>query len=203
METVTDCAGTGSACGMTSAVFMAMRKEYDYGILTDFENLYKAHLSCRRGKRWKDSVATYDIRGLECTLALKELLETGAYRLSPYNCFRINERGKERNIKSIKYHDRVVQKSLMDNILTPAITPSFIDTNCASLKDKGTDYALFKLKQHLQAQVRRGGTGGYILMCDMKGYFDSIPHELLNDHYRERFSDADLLRLIMHIHKKP
>ena len=178
-----------------------MQNEKDnFEILTDFDNLYRAHKECRKGKRWKDSVAIYDMRGLECTLALQELLETGRYRLSPYNCFTINERGKKRDIKSIKYHDRVVQKSLMDNILTPVVTPTFIDANCASLKGKGTDYALFKLKQHLQDQVRRSGTEGYILACDMKGYFDSIPHYLLDGYYERKFSDPELIGLINHIH---
>lgn len=168
-----------------------MKNEYDdFSIVTDFENLYKAHQSCRKGKRWKDSVAIYDIRGLECTLALKKLLTSGRYRLSPYNCFTIVERGKRRNIKSIKYRDRVVQKSLMDNVLTPLVTPTFIDTNCASLKGKGTDYALKKLREHISAQWRRGG--GYILMCDMKGYFDSIPHKLLNDYYDSKLEDKYL-----------
>jgi len=172
----------------------------DFSILTDFSNLYKAHKSCRKGKRWKDSVAIYDIRGLECTAYLEELLEKGKYKLSPYNCFVITERGKRRDIKSIKYKDRVVQKSLMDNILTPMVAPTFIDANGASQKGKGTDYALMKFKQHLQREVRKHGTESYILICDMKGYFDSIPHELLNSFYAGKFEDERLVGLIRHIH---
>ena len=172
----------------------------DYKILTDFDNLYKAHLSCRKGKRWKDSVACYDLRGLECTLALKDLLEAGEYKLSPYNCFTLCERGKRRDIKSIKYHDRVVQKCLMDQIITPAVTPTFIDTNCASLKGKGTDFALKKLKELLRSEIRKHGIGGYILVCDMKGYFDSIPHDLVDRWYEKHFDDENTLVLIHHIH---
>ena len=185
------------ACGMTNK----MKNDYDsFEILTSFDNLYKAHCSCRKGKRWKDSVAVYDIRGFECTHALKQILDSGEYKLSPYNCFQINERGKKRDIKSIKYHDRVVQKSLMDNILSPVVQPSFIDTNCASQKNKGTDYALKKLRQHMQASFRRNGTKGYILICDMHHYFDSIPHQILNDYYRSKFEDGRLLKLILDIH---
>lgn len=178
-----------------------MKNEYDsFQILCDFDNLYKAHCSCRKGKRWKDSVAVYDIRGFECTHALREILLSGEYKLSPYNCFQINERGKKRDIKSIKYHDRVVQKSLMDNILSPVVEPTFIDMNCASQKGKGTDYALNGLKKHMQASFRKSGTGGYILICDMHHYFDSIPHELLNRFYKEKFEDERLVQLIMDIH---
>ena len=67
---------------------MITRKENqydDFGILTDFENLYEAHKSCRKGKRWKDSVASYDLRDLESTLYLQYLLETGKYKISKYH----------------------------------------------------------------------------------------------------------------------
>ena len=172
----------------------------DYRILTDFDNLYKAHLSCRKGKRWKVSAATYDMRGLECTLALKDLLDTGRYRLSPYNCFTINERGKKRDIKSIKYHDRVVQKCLMDEILTPTIQKKFIPANAASQKTKGTDYCMALLKKHMRQYVNKHGTDGYILVCDMHKYFDSIPHELVDARFETWFEDEKLLTLIRHIH---
>lgn len=169
-----------------------------FEILTDFDNLYKAHLSCRKGKRWKDSVACYDLRGFECTLYLQELLKEGKYRLSDYNVFEINERGKKRVIKSVKYHDRVVQKCLMDEIITPMMGPKLISTNSASQKGKGTDYAMKTLKKHLGQQHRCGG--GYILICDMKGYFDSIPHELMNEMYAKTIKDEKVMELIRHIH---
>lgn len=170
-----------------------------YSDLTDFQNLYNAHISCRRGKRWKDSVAIFDVRAYECTHALKRLLESGEYRLSPYNCFTISERGKKRDIKSIRYHDRVVQKCLMDNILTPIVEPTFINTNSASQKGKGTDYALAKLKEHMRQCYRRH-RDGYILICDMHHYFDTIPHEYLNEFYRKKLEDKQLIDLIEHIH---
>lgn len=178
-----------------------MKNDRDsFEILTDYDNLYKAHLSCRKGKRWKSSAATYDIRGFECTLALKELLESGNYVLSPYNCFTINERGKIRDIKSIKYHDRVVQKCLMDQILTPVVQKKFTPGNAASQKGKGTDYALRMLRRHLISYVNKHGTEGYILACDMRHYFDTIPHDLLNSLYAKWYEDEKLLKLIRDIH---
>jgi len=178
-----------------------MKNQYDnFEILTDFDNLYMAHTSCRKGKRWKDSVAIYDLRGLECTLSVQELLETGYYRLSGYNCFTLNERGKRREIKSIKYHDRVVQKCLMDNIITPVMEPTLVTTNCASQKGKGTDFALERLRSDLSAAWRRYGTNCYIESFDMHDYFASIPHDLVNHIYENKFSDERILALIKHIH---
>ena len=178
-----------------------MKNKYDdFKILTDFENLYNAHCECRKGKRWKDSVAIYDVRGLECTLALKELLDSGRYKISPYNEFTINERGKKREIKSTKYHDRVVQKSFKENILNPVINPTFLNTNFASQKGKGTDAALKTMKKQMQEYVRKHGTEGYILACDMHDYFGSLPHKYLDYLYELKFEDERILNFIYSIH---
>ena len=190
-------------CGFLERGTMITRKENeydDYGILTDFEKLYQAHRSCRKGKRWKDSVATYDIRALESTLYLQYLLQTGQYRMGKYHCFTVNERGKERNIKSTQYKDRVVQKNLCDNILTPRITPTFTYSNGASLKNKGTDFTLDCLKEDLRHFYKKHGTSGFILVSDFKGYFDSLPHDLLNEMYEKEFKDEKIIKLIRMIH---
>jgi hypothetical protein len=182
---------------------MITRKENkydDYGILTDFGNLYESHRNCRQGKRWKDSVATYDLRALESTLYLQYLLMSEKYSIGKYHCFTVNERGKLRNIKSAKYKDRVVQKNLCDNILTPRIAPTFVYSNGASLKGKGTDFTLDCLKEDLRHHYRIHGTSGYILVCDFSGYFDSLSHELLNRAYEREFKDERIIRLIRMIH---
>lgn len=182
---------------------MKTRKENeydDYSILTDFGNLYEAHRSCRKGKRWKDSVITYDLRALESTLYLQYLLKTEKYTIGNYHCFTVNERGKLRNIKSAKYKDRVVQKNLCDNVLTPRIAPTFVHSNGASLKGKGTDFTLDCLRNDLRRFYRKHGTNGYILICDFSGYFDSLQHGLLNKAYEKEFKDEQIIRLIKMIH---
>jgi retron-type reverse transcriptase len=172
----------------------------DYGIVTDYKNLYEAHRSCRKGKMWKDSVASYDLRALECTLYLKDLLETGKYHISGYHTFYVNERGKKREIKSTKYQDRVVQKNLNDNILLPAVQATFCYENAASQRGKGTDFSLALLRRHLREEVARNGTDGYILVGDFKGYFDSIRHDVVDGMYEKYFKDERLLKLIRDIH---
>lgn len=175
--------------------------EYDnYEIMTDFENLYEAHRSCRKGKRWKDSVASYDLKALESTLYLRYLLQEGKYKIDGYHCFEVNERGKVRKIKSAKYKDRIVQKNLCDNILTPRIAPKFIYSNGASLKNKGTDFTLNCLKNDLRRHYRKHGTEGYILVCDFSKYFDSLSHNLLNREYEKEFKDERIIGLIKMIH---
>ena len=160
-------------------LFMARdTNEYDsFEILTDIDNLYEAHLKCRKGKRWKDSVASFDLKAMENIIALRDSLEDGTYKISPYNCFTINERGKVRDIKSVKYQDRIVQKVLKDKILEPAIFPTFTYENGASQKYKGTDFHLQLLKRHLREYINKHGTDGYVAVYDMRHYFDKYQYE--------------------------
>lgn len=174
--------------------------DYNYDKLADFKNLYKAHRECRKGKRWKDAPALYDMRALESTLYLMRQLKARRYRMSHYNCFQICERGKRRDIKSIKYQDRVVQRCLNDEIISPKIVPKFIKSNTASQPGKGQEEAMRILKDDLQREVRKNGTGGYILVCDMSKYFDSIPHDLLNGLYDRFYEDKEIVEFIRYIH---
>lgn len=178
-----------------------MKNKYDnFKILTNFGLLYEAHRNCRKGKRWKDSVVTYDLRALESTLYLQYLLESGKYRVGKYHCFTLNERGKIRHIKSSKYKDRVVQKSLCNNILKPVMVPTFIDTNGASIKGKGTDFALKHLKQDLSRHYRKYGTTGYILVGDFRDYFGSLEYRKIEEAYKKYFKDAKIIDIIKIIH---
>ncbi len=94
----------------------------------------------------------------------------------------------------------MVQKVLCDKILRPRIEPTFIYDNAASVTGKGTDHSLNRLKEHLRRFYRRHGADGWILVGDLKSYFDSIPHELLNELYAKEFSDKYIMGLIRHIH---
>ena len=189
-------------CGMTEIDMITKKKnEYDnFDILTDFENLYNAHRECRKGKRWKDSIASYDIRAIECTLYLQAMLARGTYKMSDYHCFTINERGKERNIKSTQYKDRVVQKCLDKDILKPRIVPTFIYENGASLEGKGTDFNLDELEKDMKEHYRKHGTEGYFLVGDFSKYFDSIDHDVLYRMYAKEFKDERILKLVKNIH---
>lgn len=182
---------------------MRTRKENEYddfGIVTDFGNLYNAHKSCRKGKLYKTAVSTYESRSLESTYYLRYLLETGKYRMGKYHCFQVNERGKIRDIKSTQYKDRIVQKSLHENVLIPRIAPTLIYDNSASLKNKGTDFALNRLKIHLRHHIAKHGVNGYILIGDCSGYFDSLQHKMLDDFYKSQFTDERIIDLVKLIH---
>lgn len=113
--------------------------------------------------------------------------------------FTVCERGKRREIRSIHINERVVHRALNDVVLVPTLRPKLIYDNAASLKDRGTHFALKRLKVHLWKYYRaHGSNDGYILMCDLHSYFDSVNHDVVFREYLKIFGyDPDIVDLIM------
>ena len=158
-----------------------------------FGELYKGLQKAKRGVLWKNSVASYDLNALENTYKLRESLIDGSYRISEYQTFRVYE-PKEREIVATRLKDRQFQRSLCDNILYPEITKGFIYDNCACLRGKGVDFALKRLKTHLQRYYRKHGNQGWVLKCDIRHYFQETPHETAKAALRKRIRDERALK---------
>lgn len=167
----------------------------------NFENvasytaLYEAARLASRGVAWKASVQRYLLNILINTAKIRADLLAGKDVRQGFICFDVNERGKVRHIRSVHFPERVVQKSLCNNVLMPALSHNLIMDNGASQKGKGTKFALDRLVQHLRWHYRRYGKEGYILLIDFKSYFDNINHSILKEYYRQYFKDEKILKL--------
>ena len=156
----------------------------DYHPLADANNLYDAFKSARKGSHWKAQVQRFrwDV-GIEIRKLQKELdnsfrgIREGAYKLSPYSKFFVNERGKTRAITALGMRDRVVKHVLNDLYLIPHIRPKLIYDNGASLKDKGVSFTRGRLLAHLEKFFRETGSNdGFIMSMDFSGFYDNIDH---------------------------
>ena len=144
--------------------------------VADIDSLHRAALEARRGVCWKASVQRYMKDVLRNAVkSRKQLLNGDDVRRGFYE-FDLFERGKLRHITSVHYSERVVQKSLSQNVLVPSLTRSFIRNNTANTKGRGTDDAIARLKRDLVRHYRKHGTDGYILLVDFSNYFGSIDH---------------------------
>lgn len=166
-----------------------------YSKIHDFSNLYQAYKDSIKGKRWKNATARFEINALAELKKLQHSLETGTYKLGPYNVFRIFE-PKERTIKSIRFKHKVVQRSLCDNVLEPAFEKTFIYDNYACRKGKGTHAGLDRTSEFLRRHYRMHGLDGWVLKCDIEKYFDSIDHEILKLVIRKHLKDERVLKMI-------
>jgi len=139
--------------------------------------LYESMEKCQRSVLWKDSTAHFVLNDLSQINRLHTELTNGVYAPRKGRRFFI-ARPKKREALSISFRDRVYQRSLNDNLLYPEITKHLIYDNCACQKGKGTDFCRDRLKCHLQRFYRKHGVNGYILQCDVKGYYPNLKHEV-------------------------
>lgn len=186
----------GQVDAAIKGVFM---KYYTFENVFTYTNLLNAYHECTKGVKWKASVQRYMIKAPYKVSQLYKKLYNGTYKLSPYHIFTTIERGKEREITSSTFEDRVVQKCLCNNFLVPRICPSFIYDNSASQKKKGVRFALKRCKVHFYKALRDYGVDSYILQFDFHHYFASIDHDIAKQKVNEFTKDERLQRLVAHL----
>lgn len=158
--------------------------------IAGFECLYESHLKAQRGVIWKDSVAWYSLHGLEQTLKLSNELLTGTYEPKPPVKFTITK-PKRRDIVAAAYRDRVYLRSINDNILYPKMTKSFIKENGACQIGKGVDYERAIFKKYLRAFYINYGLNGFVLQIDIKAYYKSMKHSVVEKMFENKLSAQD------------
>lgn len=85
--------------------------------------------------------------------------------------------------------DRVVQTALR-NVIEPIFEQEFANGSYGFRPQRGCKDALREVDRRLKEGYH------WIVDADLKGYFDSIPHDRLMDLVRQRISDGRTLRLI-------
>jgi hypothetical protein len=170
----------------------------DYEALCDFQNLYKAHLRARKGKRGTAECIAFEMELPQNLSRLQEELRSRTYRLSGYYSFQVFD-PKRRTIHALHYRDRIVQHCLCDEVIEPVLEKRLIHDNAACRKGKGTDFARVRLSGFLRGHFKQHGMVGYILRCDVRKFFDHIDHNVLKGMLGELPLDADTLALLYHI----
>lgn len=176
-----------------------METKATYNTLCDPNVLMDAAKECMKRVMWKYSTQAYYLDRIERIRITKKRLESRERMSDGFVQFVVCERGKSREIRSIHINERVVHRALNDAVLVPALRPKLIYDNAASLKDRGTHFALKRLKVHLWRYYREHGTNdGYILTADLHSYFDSVDHDVVFREYSQIFRhDPDIVNLIM------
>ena len=160
---------------------------YDKAISTD--ELTKSFYECKRGVSWKKIVQNYESLLFQNTSESHRKLKNCQDISRGYVQFYVWERGKRRKIQACHISERVVQKSIANNILTPMLEPTLIKNNCASQKGKGTHQAWNYFEQDLKKAYKKWGRNFYIVQGDFHNYFASIPHDKLIAELDKYFKD--------------
>lgn len=160
-----------------------------------FENLYRAFKAARLGKRGTREEILFEADLSRNLISLSDAIKDGTYRVAGYYSFMIHD-PKDRKIHALHFADRVVQHSLCDNVIAPAMEKRLICANAACRIGKGTDFARELLAGGLSANYRKYGREFYVLKCDIRKYFDSIDHGILKRKLRKVFTEPEILALL-------
>jgi len=167
--------------------------------LLDYNILYNSMLKCIKGVYWKRSSQLYAYNYLINFNKLVTSLTENTYEQKPFICFQISERGKTRDIRSIHISDRVLQRTLCDEILNPLLKKYLIYDNGASIKEKGIDFTRNRLKAHMEKYYRKYKNNGYALLIDYSKYFDNINHEKLIELLKEKIQSPKVIALVEYL----
>jgi hypothetical protein len=164
--------------------------------LADPNNLLEAFHHASSGSNWKASVQKYEINLLKNTRKTQLSLLDGTYQQGEFLEFELNERGHNRRIKALGITDRVVQRSLCDNVLMPELEKYMVYDNGASQKGKGVDFCRRRLDTHLCKYYRLYGNEGYFLHIDFRKFFDNIRHDKLMEMFRDKMPDGSVIPIL-------
>ncbi|MFM8365017.1 MAG: group II intron reverse transcriptase/maturase [Verrucomicrobiota bacterium] len=124
-------------------------------------------------------------------LAVKEHLKRGTYQPKPVKRVWIDKLGsaEKRPLGIPTVGDRVVQAALR-MVIEPIFESQFADGSNGFRPARGCKDALRQVEGRLQADYC------HVVDVDIRGYFDTIPHEGLMAQVRERIADGRVLGLI-------
>ncbi len=149
------------------------------------DHLLKAESDCLSSVMWKGTSQYVYLHAVEVASALCDELHGGSYRQRPCREFMVTS-PKPRLISSIALRDRIVQRSLNDNVIYPIMSRSWIYDNYACQIGKGTDFARRRMSTHLERHYRGYGASGWVLVIDVLGYYEHMLHSITASRFREK-----------------
>lgn len=137
------------------------------------------------------SVKAFEAQAEDHLKRLREELAEGRYRPSPVKRVWIAKPGsrQKRPLGVPTVRDRIVQTALR-LVIEPIFEREFAATSYGFRPGRGCKDALRRVDELL----RHGHV--WVVDADLKGYFDSIPHDRLMDEVRKRIADGRVLDLI-------
>ncbi len=163
-----------------------------YNQIISIENLQLADAVAQMGKAKQYGVQRHNRNAEANILKLHGMLVDKKFKTSPYTTFTVYE-PKERLIFRLPYYpDRIVHHAIM-NVIEPVLVSMFTADTYACIKGRGVHKAADKIKKLL---VEHEASTQYCLKIDVRKFYPSIDHEILQNQLRRKFKDNDFLQLM-------
>ncbi|MES9903717.1 MAG: reverse transcriptase domain-containing protein [Sedimenticola sp.] len=169
-----------------------MPKQFDHLFpqIIDFSNLYEAWCKAAKGKRSSPAAAAFEMNLSDELIRLQRELADETWAPGAYYSFYIRD-PKKRLVSAAPFRDRVVHHALC-RVTEPLFERAFIGDSYANRKGKGTHAAV----DRAQGLMRRYP---YVLQCDLRQFFPSIDHRLMETVLFRKIGDSRVRRLISRI----
>ena len=155
------------------------------------DNLYRAYLDARRGKRGKRACFEFEKNLGGNLAAMLQELHDGTYSPGPYFEFTVYE-PKERLIHAPTFRDTVIQHAIY-RVIYQIFDRSFIGQSFACRKGYGTHRAA----RYSRRAMQRHDGEGYILKLDIRKFFYSIDRAILRRLITRKIKDERLVDVMM------
>jgi len=164
-----------------------------YEQIYDFDNLHKAYLEARKGKRYRDEVLEYTANLEENLINLQNHLIYQTYKVGAYREKIINI-PKKRIIMILPFRDRVLQWAVY-RVLNPIFAKSYITDSYGCIKGRGNLAAIKRIQYWLRL-LERDKRPIYVLNMDIRKYFFRIPHDVILDIIGRKIADERVMWLM-------
>jgi len=161
--------------------------------IIDFESLLAAYRRASKCKRYTRDVLMFTENLEENLIQLQNEMVWKMYQPTPPREFYITV-PKRRLIAAPAFRDRVVHHALCA-VIEPLLERRFIFDSYACRLGKGNHAGVARL-QYFEKLAHEKWGSYYAYKGDIKGYFPSIPHDILKRVIRSTIADRDVLDLL-------
>lgn len=141
------------------------------------QELYKAYLDTRTGKRKTRDEHLFELNDVESILLLAEDIQERTYMPSPSKAFVIHD-PVAREIFAAPFRDRIVHRFIYNQV-EPWWGKHFIEDSYSCRKNKGTLYSQKRFQHHARAVSNNYSAEVFVAKLDIKNYFASLDRKQL------------------------
>ena len=168
-----------------------------YEKIISIDNLIRAYRKARKGKTKKNYVIEFEKDTIGNLFKIHNELKTQKYQPKPLKTFILRD-PKTRKISKSDFRDRIVHHALI-RIIETIFDKTFIYTNCANRKNKGTLFTIKRFEEFHRKITKNLTSKAFCLKADIKHYFQEINHNILISIIEKKIRDKKVIWLIKQI----
>ena len=161
-----------------------------------FSKVYDYAKKCTRNVGYKKSTINFKLHMFSLVGSTCYNIKNNCYKVGKTNKFKINERGKIRDIDAPLIQDRLVHKVISNEILIPLYDSKLIYDNGASTINKGFSFAIKRVKTILRKWFNKYGLDGYVVIIDYSKFFESCNHDIIHDIHTKYIRNNNMIKII-------